>query len=31
MQGKPDMAKRLEKDLVLYRGNLPLRENPPGN
>jgi tetratricopeptide (TPR) repeat protein len=31
MQGKPDMAKRLEKDLVLFRGNLPLRENPPGN
>jgi tetratricopeptide (TPR) repeat protein len=31
MQGKPDMAKRLEKDLVLYRGNLPVRENPPGN
>ena len=31
MQAKPDMAKRLEKDLVLFRGNLPLRENPPGN
>jgi len=31
MQGKPDMAKRLEKDLVLFRGNLPLRGNPPGN
>jgi protein O-mannosyl-transferase len=31
MQGKPDMAKRLEKDLVLFRGNLPLRENLPGN
>jgi tetratricopeptide (TPR) repeat protein len=31
MQGKPDMAKHLEKDLVLFRGNLPLRENPPGN
>ena len=31
MQGKPDMAKRLEKDLVLFRGNLPLRENSPGN
>ena len=31
MQGKPDMAKRLEKDLVLFRGNLPLRENAPGN
>ena len=31
MQAKPDMAKRLEKDLVLFRGNLPLRENHPGN
>jgi tetratricopeptide (TPR) repeat protein len=31
MQATPDMAKRLEKDLVLFRGNLPLRENPPGN
>jgi tetratricopeptide (TPR) repeat protein/uncharacterized membrane protein YhaH (DUF805 family) len=31
MQGKPDMAKRFEKDLVLFRGNLPLRENSPGN
>ena len=31
MQAKPDMAKRLEKDLVLFRGNLPLRENPSGN
>jgi tetratricopeptide (TPR) repeat protein len=31
MQAKPDMAKRLEKDLVLFRGNLPLRENPTGN
>jgi tetratricopeptide (TPR) repeat protein len=31
MQGKTDVANRLEKDLVLYRGRLPLRENPPGN
>jgi len=31
MQAKPDMAKRLNGDLVLFRGNLPLRENPPGN
>jgi protein O-mannosyl-transferase len=31
MQGKPEMAKRLEKDLVLFRGNLPLRGNPPIN
>src|SRR6478672_5407782 len=31
MQGKPDMAKRFEKDLVLFRGNLPLRGNPPIN
>jgi len=31
MQGKSDVANRLEKDLVLYRGRLPLRENPPGN
>jgi tetratricopeptide (TPR) repeat protein len=30
MQAKPDMAKRLESDLVFFRGNLPLRENPPG-
>jgi tetratricopeptide (TPR) repeat protein len=29
MQAKPDMAKRLESDLVFFRGNLPLRENPP--
>jgi protein O-mannosyl-transferase len=27
MQGKPNMANRLERDLVLYRGRLPLREN----
>jgi protein O-mannosyl-transferase len=31
MQAKPDMVKRLESDLVFFRGNLPLRENPPGN
>jgi protein O-mannosyl-transferase len=31
MQAKPDMAKRLNGDLVLFRGNLPLRENSPGN
>jgi tetratricopeptide (TPR) repeat protein len=31
MQAKPEMAKRLESDLVFFRGNLPLRENPPGN
>jgi len=31
MQAKPDMAKRLNGDLVLFRGNLPLRENPPRN
>jgi tetratricopeptide (TPR) repeat protein len=31
MQAKPDIAKRLNGDLVLFRGNLPLRENPPGN
>jgi protein O-mannosyl-transferase len=31
MQAKPDIAKRLNKDLVLFRGNLPLRENSPGN
>jgi len=31
MQGKTDVAKRLEKDLVLYRGHLPLRENSPGD
>jgi tetratricopeptide (TPR) repeat protein len=27
MQGKTELANRLEKDLVLYRGHLPLREN----
>ena len=31
MQGKSGVSNRLEKDLVLYRGRLPLRENPPGN
>jgi len=31
MQAKPDMAKRLNGDLVLFRGNLPLREDSPGN
>jgi tetratricopeptide (TPR) repeat protein len=31
MQAKPDMAKRLNGDLVLFRGNLPLREHSPGN
>jgi protein O-mannosyl-transferase len=31
MQAKPDIAKRLNGDLVLFHGNLPLRENPPGN
>src|SRR5438876_2748355 len=31
MQGKTDVANRLEKDLVLYRGRLPLRENSLGN
>jgi len=31
MQAKPDMAKRLNGDLVLFRGNLPLRENSSGN
>lgn len=31
MQGKTDVANRLEKDLVLYRGRLPLRENSPGD
>ena len=29
MQAKPGMAKRLENDLLLFRGNLPLRESPP--
>jgi Tfp pilus assembly protein PilF len=31
MQGKPDVANRLEKDLVLYRGRLPLRGNSLGD
>jgi tetratricopeptide (TPR) repeat protein len=31
MQAKPEMAKRLNGDLVFFRGNLPLRESPPGN
>ena len=31
MQAKPDMAKRLDKDLVLFRGNLPLRETSKQN
>jgi protein O-mannosyl-transferase len=31
MQGKTDVANRVEKDLVLYRGRLPLRENSLGN
>ena len=31
MQGKTDVANRLEKDLVLYRGRLPLRENSLGD
>jgi tetratricopeptide (TPR) repeat protein len=31
MQGKTKLANRLEKDLVLYRGRLPLRENSPDN
>ena len=31
MQANPNMAKRLESDLVFFRGNLPLRENPSGN
>lgn len=30
MQAKPGMAKRLNGDLILFRGNLPLRESPPG-
>jgi protein O-mannosyl-transferase len=30
MQGKPDIATRLDQDLVLYRGYVPLRENSPG-
>ncbi len=31
MQGKTDVANRLEKELVLYRGRLPLRENSLGD
>jgi tetratricopeptide (TPR) repeat protein len=31
MQGKTGVANRLEKDLVLYRGRLPLRENSLGD
>ena len=31
MQGKQRLAKNLEKDLVLYRAQLPLRENSTGN
>jgi len=31
MQAKPNMAKRLNGDLILFRGHLPLRESPPGN
>jgi Flp pilus assembly protein TadD len=31
MQGKTDIANRLEKDLVLYRGHLPLRHNSVGD
>jgi tetratricopeptide (TPR) repeat protein len=31
MQEKTDVRNRLEKDLVLYRGRLPLRENSPEN
>jgi tetratricopeptide (TPR) repeat protein len=31
MQEKTDVKNRLEKDLVLYRGRLPLRENSPEN
>jgi len=31
MQGKTDIANRLEKDLVLYRGRLPLRQNSVGD
>jgi tetratricopeptide (TPR) repeat protein len=30
MLGKPDIATRLDQDLVLYRGYVPLRENSPG-
>jgi protein O-mannosyl-transferase len=31
MQGKTDVANRLKKDLVLYRGHLPVRENSLGD
>jgi tetratricopeptide (TPR) repeat protein len=31
MQGSIDVANRLQKDLVLYRARLPLRENSPEN
>ena len=31
MQGNTHVANRLEKDLVLYRGRLPLRGNSPGD
>lgn len=31
MQGKTDVANRVHKDLVLYRGRVPLRENSVGD
>jgi Flp pilus assembly protein TadD len=31
MQGKRQLANHLEKDIVLYRAHLPLRENSPGD
>ena len=31
MQGKQGLAKNLEKDLVFYRANLPLRANSAGD
>ena len=31
MQAKRDIAKRLNEDLLLFRGNLPLRKSLPGN
>jgi Flp pilus assembly protein TadD len=31
MQGKADLANRLKKDLVLYQGQVPLRETSPEN
>ena len=31
MEGKADVANHLQKDLVLYRGRLPLRKNSPGD